>query len=65
MTATQPKVSPMGRYSAADTCGLLGISRSTLTRYCKRGLLKPRYRKANIRPYYYGHEILSLWTMTI
>lgn len=65
MTALQPEVAPMGRYSIRKTCELLGIGRSTLNRWRKKGLIRPRYSKVNLRPYYYGHEILSLWTRTL
>ena len=61
----QPNVSPMGRYSTNKTCELLGIGRSTLNRWRKRGLIRPRYTKVNFRPYYIGHEILSLWTNSL
>ena len=65
MTNEQPQLSPAGRYSTKEACRALGISRSTLARYCKKGLLRPRYLKANFRPYFTGYEIVKLWTMTV
>ena len=64
MNVTQPSVSPNGRYSTNETCSKLGISRSTLTRYRKAGLITAQFRKANFRPYYTGSEITRLWTLT-
>ena len=64
MNITQPQVSPKGRYSTAEACVKLGISRSTLNRYRKAGYITPMFRKANYRPYYTGSEITRLWTLT-
>lgn len=63
MNITQPNVSPNGRYSTSEACTRLGISRSTLHRYCRAGLITPRYRKANYRPYFIGSDITRLWTL--
>lgn len=64
MTNERPQLTPTRRYSTKEACSALGISRSTLYRYCKLGLLRPRYFKANCRPYYTGQEIIKLWMMT-
>ena len=42
MNAFAPQVAPQGRYDTKATCRELGISRSTLTRYTKAGLIRPR-----------------------
>jgi DNA-binding transcriptional MerR regulator len=64
MTVMKPEVSPLGRYDTNRTCTLLGISRTTLARYRRSGLIVPRYHKANSRPYYRGEDITKLWMMT-
>lgn len=61
MGTNEPKVEAVGRYDTKRTCKELGISRSTLERYRKAGLLKPKYHKANMRPYYVGADVLKLW----
>ncbi len=61
MTTLQPEVAPMGRYTTNEACELLGISRSTLLRYSKKGLIRTYYRKANMRPFFHGSDITRLW----
>ena len=65
MNATEPNVSPNGHYDTKSVCSVLGISRSTLERYGRRGLIKPRYSKVNMRPWYLGSEITRIWRMTL
>ena len=65
MNAFAPQVAPQGRYDTKATCRELGISRSTLARYTKAGLIRPRHHKANMRPYFIGAEITRLWTMSV
>lgn len=65
MTAFEPQVANGGRYDTNTTCSQLGIGRSTLTRYRKAGLIRPRYHKANMRPYYMGSDIVKLWRMIV
>ena len=63
MNPQQPKVEPQGRYDTKRACAEIGISRSTLNRYRRAGLICPRYHKANMRPYYTGAEISKLWNL--
>lgn len=65
MNTQQPKVEPQGRYDTKRTCAEIGISRSTLERYRRAGLIRSRYHKANMRPYYTGAEISRLWNLLI
>ena len=65
MGTNEPKVEARGRYDTKATCRELGISRSTLARYTKAGLIRPRRHKANMRPYFIGAEITRLWTMSV
>ncbi len=63
MNVFEPNVAPNGRYDTNTTCTVLGVGRSTLNRYRKAGLIRPRLHKANSRPYYIGAEITKLWQM--
>lgn len=63
MNQFPPTVAPQGRYDTKTACAKLGIGRSTLNRYRKAGLIRPRLHKANSRPYYIGAEITKLWQM--
>lgn len=65
MNVTEPSVSPKGRYSTNETCSKLGISRATLNRYRKAGLITAQFRKANFRPYYVGKDITRLWLLSV
>lgn len=65
MNVFQPNVAPNGRYDISTTCAKLGISRNTLQRYRKAGLIHTGYHKANMRPYFKGSEIIRLWSMTM
>lgn len=46
MNAFTPQVAQQGRYDTKATCRELGVSRGTLARYTKAGLIRPRYHKA-------------------
>lgn len=63
MSIEKPNVEPNARYSTIQTCSELGISRSTLGRYCKAGMIPVHYFAANFRPFYYGKDIVKLWLM--
>lgn len=65
MNAFTPQVAPQGRYDTKATCRELGIGRSTLARYMKAGLIRPRYHKTNMRPYFIGADITRLWAMSV
>lgn len=61
VTAIEPKVSDTGRYSVTQTCAVLGIHRSTLSRYTEFGLIRCGFRRGNMRKFYKGSEILRFW----
>lgn len=61
MTNIKPQVHLQGRYSTAETCTLLGICRSTLYKKTKDGTIPVHYRKANMRPFYIGADIIAYW----
>ena len=61
MTPEEPKVAPTGRYSVTETCRALGVHRNTLQRYTDAGKIRCGYRRANMRKFYTGMEILKLW----
>lgn len=59
MTHALPEdLNPEGRYTAAQTAGILGVNISTLWRWAKTGKIAVSgYFKVNGRPYYKGKEI--------
>ena len=63
MVTEQPQVNPAGRYSVNQTVELLGISRRTLYRYTEAGRIKCGYRKADMKRFYRGSEIIKCWVM--
>ena len=63
ITMEKPNVNPAGRYSVEQTRKSLGIARSTLKEWDKRGYIKRSYHKAGLRPFYTGLEILKCWNM--
>ena len=63
ITMEKPEVDASGRYSVNDTCKLLGIARSTLMDWTKRGYIKRSYHKVGYRPFYKGMEIIKCWNM--
>lgn len=64
MVYAEPKVAPGDMYSIKDTCKLLGISRSTLTRYIKDGRIKAKTHKGTSRTLITGFEIVRFWKQT-
>jgi len=61
MVNEEPKVSDFGRYSAEETCKLLGIHRNTLSRWVKEGKVRFGIRRVNTRKFYLGREIKRIW----
>lgn len=61
ITETRPNVNAASRYSVAQACALLGISRSTLRRHTERGFIRSNRRKSNGRPFYTGLAIMEYW----
>lgn len=46
-------------YSQSEACDILGVTRPTLLKIRKSGLLKVHFKKYNGRPFYYGSDILN------
>ena len=63
ITMEKPDVNPAGRYSVNDTRKLLGIARSTLAEWEKKGYIKRSYFKTGLRPFFKGNDILKCWNM--
>lgn len=59
----RPDVVPSGRYNIKQTSMLLGIARSTLVDWTKKGYIKCQYHKIGLRKFYTGLEILKCWNM--
>jgi hypothetical protein len=61
ITMEKPDVNASGRYSIKDTCRLLGIARSTLQAWERRGYIRRSYYRTGLRPFFTGLEILRCW----
>ncbi len=65
VTCNEPKVTATSRYSVNETCELLGITRKTLLKYTTCGLIKCGYRKATMRKFYTGLDIMRFWMAAV
>lgn len=65
MNIKKPQVNLTARYSVRETCTILGICRETLRRYTHKGTIAVHYRKANMRPFYIGSDIMAFWNRCI
>lgn len=61
MISERPKVFSNGLYTQAQAARALGVSRHTLARYTKNGLIRFRIRRAGMTAVTTGEEILKLW----
>lgn len=65
VTCNEPKVIATSRYSINETCKLLGITRKTLQKYTTYGLIKCGYRKATMKKFYTGLDIMKFWRAAV
>lgn len=61
----EPDVIPSSRYSIEQTRKLLGIARSTLNEWEKKGYIKSHSHKISMRKFYTGLDIMRCWRMII
>lgn len=61
MTATEPKVDKTGRYTVAQTCEVLDISRETLRKRTKEGKIRCTVSRNDNKKRYPGIEIIRFW----
>lgn len=61
MTTHEPQVNPAALYESKAACEALGISRQTLARYARTGMIKARVRASNNRRVFKGCDIIRLW----
>lgn len=61
MRVTSPTVEPSGMYNQKQAAEALGISRHTLRRYAKKGLIKCHARTINRGLVFFGSEIIECW----
>lgn len=54
-------ISKTGRYSTTEAASLLGVNRSTLSRWLERGVIKCGYRRHNNRRFYEGSELIRFF----
>lgn len=65
ITYDEPVVNVTSRYDINQTCKLLGISRKTLLKYTKYGLIRCGFRKETMKKFYTGLEILRFWRAAV
>lgn len=51
-------IEPNVQYRTKEASELLGIHRVTLHRYATMGLIKKRFRRSTLKPYYLGADLL-------
>lgn len=61
MITEKPKVFSNGLYTQAQAARALGVSRHTVARYTKKGLIRFRIRRAGMTAVTTGSEIINLW----
>lgn len=64
MVNEEPDVRLNNRYSINETCALLGITRKTLAKYTKAGLIKCGFR-STLTKFYTGREIARFWSSAV
>lgn len=61
MTDRYPDIDPRGRYNETQAAKKLGVNRSTLYRWKRKGIIKPSIQKHNGWPSYLGRDLLKLY----
>ena len=61
MVKNEPEVSPTARYELKDASEALGIHKSTLLNWTKKGHIKAGVRKVNGRKVWLGSELVRCW----
>lgn len=65
ITSDEPQVNASSRYSINETCAILCISRKTLAKYTKAGLIQCGYRPQTLRKFYTGLSIMKFWRAAV
>lgn len=65
VTCHEPQVISTSRYSIRETCDILCITRKTLDKYTKQGLIHCDYRPKTLRKFYTGHSIMKFWRAAV
>lgn len=58
---TYPEVKPMAHYGVVETARLLGVHRSTVSRWVRDGQLKSRINRRTLRTVIFGRDIMSFY----
>lgn len=65
VTCDEPKVLATSRYSINETCAILCITRKTLEKYTKQGLIHCGYKPKTLRKFYTGLSIMKFWRAAV
>ena len=65
ITCNEPVVTATSRYSINETCSILCISRKTLAKYTKDGLIHCDFRPQSLRKFYTGLSIMKFWRASV
>lgn len=65
ITSSEPQVVATNRYNINETCELLGISRKTLAKYTKYGMIDCGFRKVSLKKFYTGVAIMKFWRASV
>lgn len=63
MIETEPNVNPKGKYELKAASEALEISRTSLARYTKRGLIRCSVSSLNGRNTWLGSELIKFWRL--
>lgn len=61
MRETEPQVADSGRYPVGRAAELLGVSRSTITRWVTSGRINCGWNRVNCKKFITGAEIKRVW----
>lgn len=61
MRETEPQVTDAGRYPVGRAAELLGVSRSTITRWVTSGRINCGWNRVNCKKFITGAEIKRVW----
>lgn len=61
MTTIEPKISPLARLELREAAEALGVNKSTILRWTRKGILRAGVKRSNCRKFWTGAELIRLW----